>query len=411
MEMRLSPARCARHINPTHSFKEIFSMDAMYEEKKERHDGEKSESGFLEVINQHDSISSAYKQDLDLLSAQMQFVAPGYIKDLGPQFEGAQWHEWGLISRVHIDELQKMGVGSQFKTRRVFGKKLSELCNSTKMVADSLMAPPNEGGFSLIWRSFYDPRTGYVTLKFNADEKKRVYGLTVKFTPMNVKAVLSLRSAGAIHLYMELASEYNRMLSKSRDPKTADIRHDITYNLVQLRMMIGMNLAYDNPNSPLMKELRKENPDFDRIKKLLPEENLKYAEWGDLKRRLLDPLVSAINAFEGHDFLVEMTPVASGASHRTEAVTFTLMTNTDTAKHQYETEAAKLQEWCRCRISRTQAYELIRLADGDVKTVMKAYKLAEDHGRSVDNWFAYLKAVIVEGATYYGRDEFRGGDA
>ena len=346
------------------------------------------------VINQHNSISAAYKTDMDLLSCQMQLVGKNFIKEL-PTREGAEWYEQGLVSHGNKEELVSLGVGRQYDPKSL-GTMMNELMNTQKLIKSSIICPPGEGAVAMIIQSMYNYRTGDWYIKWNSDQKAKLVDMTGNFHSILTDTVLSFDDSYAINLSTYFAKIYFETLAKQKDPATDVITCEVHLHLVQIRLFMGLETDYTT-NKTFMDELKKKAPDFDKLEKILSQNTGKYFKWGELKRKLLDPWLERINSVEDYEFSVEMEPIKVGTSHSVKGAIFYLKTRTDTKKYKEAMVVRELQEHCDDKVSRTQVRQLIETADGDIGLVARAYTKIKKEDRKPDNYFAYMKKMIVEG--------------
>lgn len=357
----------------------------------------------IQVIKQHNDISASYKESLDLLSSQIQVISKAWIQKY-PEKEGAEWYQQGLVTHGNLEMLYKMGVGKDY-TPAYLRKQLKMLMNTNKLISDSVICPPGEPSTALIVKSYmFSNRDGDFYLVWNSTEEKRLIDMNGRYNCLEPGKVTELKTPFSVNLYQYLNSEFNERLAKERDSGLADVEYEIILHVLQFRLLIGIELSFKD-NDAFMNELKKKEPDFDKLDEMLTGKKRKYPEWDGLYRYVVVPTVEEINSLEEPDFSVGVEPIKVGQSHKTKYVKIKLKRRTDTKKYRDTVCAAQLQEYCDWNIDREQARALIEVAEGDLAVVKKAYdKIVKNHGK-VDKYFPYMKKMIVEGFVPCADDE------
>ena len=361
----------------------------------------------IQVIKQHNDISASYKGSLDLLSSQIQVISKAWIQKF-PEKDGAEWYQQGLVTHGNLEMLYKMGIGRDY-TPAYLRKQLKTLMNTNKMISDSVICPPGEPSTALIVKSYmFSNRDGDFYLVWNSTDEKRLIDMSGKYNCLEPEKITKLTTPFSVNLYQYLNSEFYERLSKERDPGLADAEYEILLHVLQFRLLIGIELSFTD-NDAFMNELKKKEPDFDKLDVMLTGKKRKYPEWDGLYRYVVVPAIEEINNLEEPDFSVAVEPIKVGQSHKTKFVKLKIKRRTDTKKYRDTVCAAQLQKYCDWNIDREQARALIEVADGDLDVVQKAYdKIVKNHG-SVNKYFPYMRKMIVEGFVSYGDyDEDKG---
>ena len=89
--------------------------------------------------------------------------------------------------------------------------------------------------------------------------------------------------------------------------------------MLQFRLLIGIELSFTD-NDAFMNELKKKEPDFDKLDVMLTGKKRKYPEWDGLYRYVVVPAIEEINNLEEPDFSVAVEPIKVGQSHKTKFV-------------------------------------------------------------------------------------------
>lgn len=151
---------------------------------------------------------------------------------------------------------------------------------------------------------------GIFRVSFNVDINKYIDDLKQNFTIMNMGILVDFTSTYAYRLYEILkAQEY--LIDKKGDENG---EYCIPYTVAELKVAVG---CVDTSTRAVVEEMRRKNPDYEKIVEELAEEK-HFEKWYDFKKNVLDVAERQIN--EKSDLHIRYELIRSGRGGKVNSV-------------------------------------------------------------------------------------------
>ena len=246
---------------------------------------------------------------------------------------------------------------------------------------------------------------GIFRVSFNVDVNQYIENLRKNFTTMNVGILVDFTSTYAYKLY-EILKTQEYQIDRKGDENG---EYSIYYSVPELKVAVG---CVDISTQAVQEEMRKRNPDYDRIVNELATDK-HFDKWYDFKKNVLDVAERQIN--EKSDLNVRYELMRAGRGGKVQGVTFFISRDSDyqdlkkmPAIMQEELSALQETEEVRDRVdevldyigrervSRETAKLFLEKAGYDVDKVKEAYDYTSSK-RSVKDLTGYMLNAIGKG--------------
>ena len=155
---------------------------------------------------------------------------------------------------------------------------------------------------------------GELTMRFAPEMEKYILNLERNFTYLLKDTMMNFKKEYAFKLY-EVLKSYSFYPRDYKKPKNG--KFQLTIGLSELKLTMGIvNAELDAVKSVLSE--KKSDPDYDKAVEKSPERL--YDNWGDFKKRVLDPSIKEIN--EKTDIDVEYEKICQGKGGKVSKIKF-----------------------------------------------------------------------------------------
>lgn len=245
----------------------------------------------------------------------------------------------------------------------------------------------------------YNDGDASITVTFAVGIQDYIFSMASGFTPLALRVLFKFTKPWSSRLYENLRSHcYEKKYGHNRDK---DGKYIIRYSYSDLKLTLGI---IDPEDKAVQNILQERDPDFEEAEHKATD--VKYTDWTDFKRHVLEPSLKEINA--GTDIFVRYDTVTAG--RRTSTVIFSvelIQPDEDILKNQgkiseeeaNEMAAALMFELKESSINFTfkETLQIVNIADGDIAKIERnvdLLKKAIERDTLIDSYYGWLATAI-----------------
>ena len=252
----------------------------------------------------------------------------------------------------------------------------------------------------------YNDGDASITVTFAVGIQDYIFSMASGFTPLALKVLFKFTKPWSSRLYENLRSHcYEKKYGYNRDK---DGKYIIRYSYSDLKLTLGI---IDPEDKAVQSILQDRDPDFEEAEQKATD--VKYTDWTDFRRHVLEPSIKEINS--GTDIFVHYDTVGRKVS----TVIFTvelIQPDEDILKQQgrltdeeaNEMAASTMFELKQAGINCTfkESVQIVNVADGDFAKIKRNTELlinTLEKGSNIDNPIGWLISAIKR--DFAGRNE------
>lgn len=226
--------------------------------------------------------------------------------------------------------------------RKIFGNNNGSFYDEIKSLVEPIKGKPS----ILDWRVIYTDDTtqsleamnvitdckfedGILHFRFNDKVNDQVRELKSNYTIFSLTETIPLKSIYSFRLFEMLKAEYDRQewRAKKNGTYTPGDTYITDVNLTDLKLKLG--IIDPNTDEKIIKALKKDNPDFDKIEELAQgqKESIKYKRFSDFRVATIDVAQKELKEKTSISFDYEQ--LKAGRGGKTTAIRFFIHSNQD----------------------------------------------------------------------------------
>ncbi len=254
----------------------------------------------------------------------------------------------------------------------------------------------------------YNDGDASITVTFAVGIQDYIFSMASGFTPLALRVLFKFTKPWSSRLYENLRSHcYEKKYGHNRDK---DGKYIIRYSYSDLKLTLGI---IDPEDKAVQSILQERDPDFEEAENKATE--VKYTDWTDFRRHVLEPSIKEINS--GTDIFVSYDTVGRKVS----TVIFTvelIQPDEDILKKQSkmsEEEANEMTanlmiELSKAAINLTfkETLQLVNLAEGDANLLKRNIDLLiknVENGVEIDSYYGWLSSAIKQDYARSGNEQ------
>lgn len=254
----------------------------------------------------------------------------------------------------------------------------------------------------------YNDGDASITVTFAVGIQDYIFSMASGFTPLALRVLFKFTKPWSSRLYENLRSHcYEKKYGHNRDK---DGKYIIRYSYSDLKLTLGI---IDPEDKAVQSILQERDPDFEEAENKATE--VKYTDWTDFRRHVLEPSIKEINS--GTDIFVSYDTVGRKVS----TVIFTvelIQPDEDILKKQSkmsEEEANEMTanlmiELSKAAINLTfkETLQLVKLAEGDANLLKRNIDLLiknVENGVEIDSYYGWLSSAIKQDYARSGNEQ------
>lgn len=245
----------------------------------------------------------------------------------------------------------------------------------------------------------YNDGDASITVTFAVGIQDYIFSMASGFTPLALRVLFKFTKPWSSRLYENLRSHcYEKKYGHNRDK---DGKYIIRYSYSDLKLTLGI---IDPEDKAVQSILQERDPDFEEAEHKATD--VKYTDWTDFKRHVLEPSLKEINA--GTDIFVSYDTVTTG--RRISTVIFSvelIQPDEDILKNQgkiSEEEANEMAAGLMFELKESniiftfkETLQIVNIADGDIERIQRnldLLKKAIERNTVIDSYYGWLATAI-----------------
>ena len=243
----------------------------------------------------------------------------------------------------------------------------------------------------------YNDGDASITVTFAVGIQDYIFSMASGFTPLALRVLFKFTKPWSSRLYENLRSHcYEKKYGHNRDK---DGKYIIRYSYSDLKLTLGI---IDPEDKAVQRILQERDPDFEEAETKATE--VKYTDWTDFRRHVLEPSIKEINS--GTDIFVSYDTVG----RRVSTVIFTvelIQPDEDILKKQGRMSEEDANEMAAnmmfdlkragINLSFKETLQLVNIADGDAMLLQRNVELLVknvENGVDIDSYYGWLATAI-----------------